>query len=204
MKYRILHVSHLASLSGAEQALLRLMGNMDRALFDSLVVLPSDGPLRATLDELGVETRVLPIRWWIPATHWNASEFLHQMQGLEERWQDLARLAARESVHLIHTNTVVTIEGALAAAALGIPHVWACLETDSHRPIWTIRTFSIPSSTSWAIMWCVYRNPFTARRAGISAGRPVRSFRTDSIPPTDHCLVGLSSWPNSAFPRRPA
>jgi len=124
MKYRILHVSHLASLSGAEQSLLRLMGNMDRARFDSLVVLPTDGPLRAALSELGVETRVLPIRWWIPATHWSASEFMHQMQGLEQRWQDLARLATRESVDLIHTNTVVTIEGALAAAALGIPHVW--------------------------------------------------------------------------------
>jgi len=124
MKYRILHVSHLASLSGAEQSLLRLMGNMDRARFDSLVVLPTDGPLRAALSELGVETRVLPIRWWIPATHWSASEFMHQIEGLEERWQDLERLAARESVHLIHTNTVVTIEGALAAAALGIPHVW--------------------------------------------------------------------------------
>jgi hypothetical protein len=44
MKYRILHVSHLASLSGAEQSLLRLMGNMDRARFESLVVLPTDGP----------------------------------------------------------------------------------------------------------------------------------------------------------------
>src|SRR5690348_10203382 len=124
MKYRILHVSHLASLSGADQSLLRLMGNTDRARFDSLVVLPYEGPLRAALSELGVESRVLPIRWWIPATHWSASEFIDQMQGLEQRWQDLARLATRESVDLIHTNTVVTIEGALAAATLGIPHVW--------------------------------------------------------------------------------
>jgi glycosyltransferase involved in cell wall biosynthesis len=124
MKYRILHVSHSASLSGAEQALLRLVEHLDRGRFDSLVVLPTDGPLRAALSELGIETRVLPIRWWIPATHWSASEFMQQIQGLEERWRELARLAVREPVHLIHTNTVVTIEGALAAAALSLPHVW--------------------------------------------------------------------------------
>jgi glycosyltransferase involved in cell wall biosynthesis len=124
MKYRVLHVSHLASLAGAEQALLRLTAGMDREQFTSLVVLPSDGPLRDALTKADVHTCISPIRWWIPATHWGSAEFVAQMDGLEQRWRALARLAERERVDLVHTNTLVTVEGALAAAALGIPHVW--------------------------------------------------------------------------------
>ena len=36
----------------------------------------------------------------------------------------VAALARREAVDIIHTNTIVTLEGALAAARLGIAHVW--------------------------------------------------------------------------------
>jgi len=124
MKHRILHLSHLATMSGAEQALLRLLGHPDRARFESFVVLPEDGPLVAAIGALGVETHIAQVRWWIPASHWSAAEFIRQVAGLEERWRGLADLAARERISLIHSNTVVTIEGALAAAALGIPHVW--------------------------------------------------------------------------------
>lgn len=124
MMMRVLHISHSAALSGAEQALLRVLGAMDRARFESIVVLPEDGPLRARLEPIGVETRVLPIRWWIPATDWTAEHFARQLDGLETRWRDLAELAARERIDLIHSNTLVTIEGALAANALGIPHTW--------------------------------------------------------------------------------
>lgn len=124
MKIRVLHVSHSAMLSGAEQALVRLIRAMDRTRFESLVVLPEDGPLRPALEEAGARTRVLPIRWWIPATHWSADEFASQFRGLEERWQDLVYLTGQERINLIHSNTIVTIEGALAATALGLPHVW--------------------------------------------------------------------------------
>ncbi len=124
MRLRILHVSHSAALSGAEQALLRVVGAMDRCRFESIVVLPEDGPLRAQLDSMGIETRLLRTRWWIPATDRTAEHFGAQLDGLETRWRDLADLAAREKAHLIHSNTLVTIEGALAALALGIPHIW--------------------------------------------------------------------------------
>jgi glycosyltransferase involved in cell wall biosynthesis len=121
---KILYVSHLATLSGAEQALLRLLAHLDRGRVEPLVALPEEGPLRERIEELGVRTRVLPLGWWIPATHWSAPEYLAQLEGLEERAAGLAELAAAEGVELVHTNTLVTLEGALAAARLGVPHVW--------------------------------------------------------------------------------
>jgi hypothetical protein len=124
VKTRILHVSHSAAFSGAEQALLRLLSGINRDRFEPLVVLPEDGQLRVQLTRIGVRTFILPVAWWIPATHWTSSEFASQLEGLDERWRALAQLASHENVHLIHTDTIVTIEGALAAAALGIPHLW--------------------------------------------------------------------------------
>ena len=124
MKSRILHISHSAGSSGAEQALLRMISGIDRELFELLVALPGDGPLRVALEKIGVRTFEIPVRWWIPATHWTAAEFVGQAVGLQQRWPAVALLAKEERVDLIHTNTLVTVEGALAAAALGIPHVW--------------------------------------------------------------------------------
>lgn len=121
---RILYVSHLASLSGAEQALLRLIGALDRTRVQPWVVLPSEGPLREKLDAVGSRTEVLPIAWWIPATNWSSAEFFGQLAGLPERVEGLCALASEGGAELIHTNTIVTIEGALAAARLGLPHVW--------------------------------------------------------------------------------
>ncbi|HYX24582.1 MAG TPA: glycosyltransferase family 4 protein [Thermoanaerobaculia bacterium] len=121
---KVLYVSHSAALSGAETALLRLLAHLDRQQVEPLVALPEDGPLRQRLEELGIRTRVLPLSWWIPATHWRAPQYLAQLEGLEERAEALAALAADERVELVHTNTLVTLEGALAAARLGVPHVW--------------------------------------------------------------------------------
>lgn len=121
---KILYVSHQATLSGAEQALLRLLSHLDRSRFEPLVVLPDEGPLLERLQDLSIRTWVLPVGWWIPATHWSAAEFRDQLEGLEERARDLTALALKKEVDLIHSNTLVTLEGALAAARLGLPHVW--------------------------------------------------------------------------------
>jgi glycosyltransferase involved in cell wall biosynthesis len=121
---RVLFVSHLSSLSGAEQALLRLVGALDRDRFEPLVVLPADGPLQERLEAGGCATAILPIAWWIPATNWSGPQFFAQLAGLADRVDRLRMLASRWGAQIVHTNTVVTIEGALAAARLGLPHVW--------------------------------------------------------------------------------
>jgi glycosyltransferase involved in cell wall biosynthesis len=107
------------------------MGALDRTRAQPSVALPSEGPLRAKLDAVGVRTEVLPVAWWIPATHWSAAEFFAQLAGLPERVEKLCAHASDVGAELIHTNTIVTIEGALAAARLGLPHVW-----HSRGPFW--------------------------------------------------------------------
>jgi glycosyltransferase involved in cell wall biosynthesis len=120
---RIAYLSHQSGV-GSELALVRLLSALDRERFEPLVVLPEDGPLRPEVEALAVPVRILPLAWWIPATHWSAGAFLAQLEGLHERTDALAALLETERVDAVHTNTIVTLEGALAAARLGLPHVW--------------------------------------------------------------------------------
>src|SRR4029077_7030742 len=109
---------------GSERVVPNLLAALDRERFEPLVVLPADGPLRAEIEALEIPVHILPLAWWIPATHWRAGEFLAQLAGLRERADALAALLEREEIDLVHTHFIVTLEGALAAARLGVPHVW--------------------------------------------------------------------------------
>jgi glycosyltransferase involved in cell wall biosynthesis len=120
---RIAYLSHQSGV-GSEMALVRLLSALDRERFEPLVVLPEDGPLRAEVEALSIPVHVLPLAWWIPATHWSAGQFLAQLEGLGGRAAVLEAWLARERIGLVHTNTIVTLEGALATAQLGLPHVW--------------------------------------------------------------------------------
>lgn len=120
---RIAFLSHQSGV-GSEMALARLVSALDRSRFEPVVVLPEEGPLRGEIEALAVPVHVLPLAWWIPATHWSAGRFLAQLEGLEERAAALEAWLAEERIGLVHTNTLVTLEGALAAARLGLPHVW--------------------------------------------------------------------------------
>lgn len=120
---RVAFLSHQSGV-GSEKVLVRLLSALDRKAVEPLVVLPADGPLRGEIEALSIPVRILPLAWWIPATHWSAGEFLAQLEGLRERAEGLAALLEEERIDLVHTNVIVTLEGALAAARLGLPHVW--------------------------------------------------------------------------------
>ena len=120
---RIAYLSHQSGV-GSERVLVRLLSALDRGQVEPLVVLPADGPLRGEIEALSVPVRILPLAWWIPATHWGPGQFLAQLEGLRERADSLAALLRAERIDLVHTHFIVTLEGALAAARLGLPHVW--------------------------------------------------------------------------------
>ncbi len=120
---RIAYLSH-SSLMGGERVLLRLLSALDRRRTEPIVVLSEDGPLREEIEALAIPTHLVPLRWWIPATHWSRDEFLAQLEGLRERTATVAAWLRKEAIDLVHTNTIVTVEGALASARAGIPHVW--------------------------------------------------------------------------------
>jgi glycosyltransferase involved in cell wall biosynthesis len=64
----ILFVDHTAELGGAEIALVRLLGALDRSRFTPVVLLFSDGPLVGRLRALSVEVCIEPLARTVTAT----------------------------------------------------------------------------------------------------------------------------------------
>lgn len=82
-----------------------------------------DGDLRADLQAAGVEVLVRPLAVLRRAALTPGG--LARIGGaLARDAGGLARLARRRRVALVHTNTSVTLGGAAAARAAGLPHVW--------------------------------------------------------------------------------
>jgi hypothetical protein len=88
-----------------------------------IVVLATDGPLRADLEAAGVEVHVRSLAVMRRALMSPAG-----MGRVAAAWAadagGLGRMARRRGVALVHTNTSVTLGGAAAARIAQVPHVW--------------------------------------------------------------------------------
>lgn len=134
----ILYVSHSANLYGAEQSLLELLRGLERRQFNPIVVLPKNGPLKHSLSDLNITTEVVPTltAWLTDRPKWQRP--LHHLAVLPFvliTLYKLLKFVRRYSVHMIHSNSLVVIDGALAAKLAGIPHIWHAREMlNGHSP----------------------------------------------------------------------
>ncbi|MBV9469405.1 MAG: glycosyltransferase, partial [Abitibacteriaceae bacterium] len=130
-RIKILYVSHSSRVGGAEVCLLTLVKHLDKNLFEPVVVLPTPGPLRQKIAALGIRTYISPLEWWIRAS----AEFNYQGSPVQQRVQPLVEIIRREKPDLVHSNTSVIWEGALAAYLTGVPHVWHIHEIIEVHPV---------------------------------------------------------------------
>jgi glycosyltransferase involved in cell wall biosynthesis len=127
----ILYISHSAELYGAEQSLLLLLKSLDQEEFRPIVVLPTNGPLKQELDVLSIPVKIIPsMKAWLTGRR-GIQRLLHHLAIIPfillSVWK-LKRIIDRYHVHLIHTNTLVIIDGGLVAWLLKIPHIWHARE----------------------------------------------------------------------------
>jgi glycosyltransferase involved in cell wall biosynthesis len=129
-KIKILYVSHSSGIAGAENSLLNLLTFLDKSSFIPVVVLPSIGPLNTKIESIGIKTYITPLEW-------NVSYSIKaDVSGnkLKQRVNDLVQIMKAEKPDIVHTNTSVIWEGALAAKVCGVPHVWHVHENLSKHP----------------------------------------------------------------------
>ena len=145
----ILYVGHTAALGGGEIALLRLLRHLDRRQYRPLVVLGEDGPFRAKLRELDIETHVLPLSGDVAYTRkdgMGAGAWLHigKIARASAYAARLARFMRRHRVDLVHANTLkADIYGGIAARLAGLPILWHVRDriADDYLPGPTARIF---------------------------------------------------------------
>jgi glycosyltransferase involved in cell wall biosynthesis len=123
----ILFVSHSAELNGAERWLLETLRGLDRRSYRALLVLPRGGPLDGEAAASGIETFVVPAKWWLTekSEAWRQPAAWLWNRRFVRR---LSRLVRERAADLVFSNSAATFGGALAARRAGVPHVWAVHE----------------------------------------------------------------------------
>lgn len=124
---RVVYLDHVARLSGAELALLRLLPHLDRV--QPHVILAEDGPLVSRLHLAGISTEVFPLGDQARQLHrrelGNASVSPVVAASTASYIARLARRLRRLEPDLVHTNTLKAgVYGSLAARLAGLPVIW--------------------------------------------------------------------------------
>jgi len=120
---RIAFLTHYTELYGANLSLLNLIDGLRRYGHAPAVICPDRGDLLDALARRGVDAAVHPFAWWSspqPTAHVAAKRFLFNLRRLPKIVHQLTQW----KTDLVYSNSSVFCVGALAAARLGLPHVW--------------------------------------------------------------------------------
>ena len=126
-RLRVVYLDHVARLSGAEIALLRLLPALKRV--NAHVILAEDGPLVTRLRAAGVSVEVLPMPTATRDLRKDDVGLLASNAGAAfgalRYTVRLGRHLRRLEPDLVHTNSLKAgVYGSLAAKLAGVPVVW--------------------------------------------------------------------------------
>ena len=135
----VLFVAHDAQLYGAQLSLLDILKNLDRTRFSPIVVAPLSGPFTEQVRNLEIPVITGCVgRWVLPRKSVPVPAMLrrpwllartpilcaHFLIGFPLRLYRLITLLKRNSIHVVYTNTVTVIDGAIAARLSSRAHIW--------------------------------------------------------------------------------
>jgi glycosyltransferase involved in cell wall biosynthesis len=125
----ILFVSFSTELYGSERCLLQLIEGLSRKGYHAIVATPRPGPLTERLEALNVPLIFVPsMKRWLPHPSATGLKRLfyspYQFPFLLRSAVILRDVIRQHHVDLVHTQTSVVFDGALAAAWANVPHVW--------------------------------------------------------------------------------
>jgi hypothetical protein len=124
-KIRIAFIAHDCSLFGAQRSLLSLILNLNREIYDPVVIIPYDGPFAEVIKRSGIPIYLAQMYRWVPAAKEKGLIYtLRFILSAPSRIYRLVRLLYRLQVDVVYSNTVTNIDGAIAAKLLGKKHIW--------------------------------------------------------------------------------
>jgi glycosyltransferase involved in cell wall biosynthesis len=135
---RILFICHDGDLYGSQQSLNLIIRHLPPDAYQCFVSMARPGPLEKLLDSYP-NTVVLRHR----RLQWVKHDFRTKLQKFGDvltlllcafpRTWYLVNTIRREKINVVHTNSTVSLEGALAAAIAGVPHIWHIRELFMER-----------------------------------------------------------------------
>jgi glycosyltransferase involved in cell wall biosynthesis len=119
----VLYVHTTSEIGGADVALLRLVRGLDQSRFAATVVLPAEGPLTEALRASGCDVVVLPGLMNL-SRHKGLWNLVRYGANFPRAVAALAHLIRGRGIDLVHSNTLHTLQGFVAARLTRTPHVW--------------------------------------------------------------------------------
>lgn len=120
---RVAFVTHYTELYGANLSLLNLIDGLAPHGVRAHVVAPEGGDLLGALAARGVPAAVLPFEWCV-STNRTPQAVAGRVARNVRHLRPIVRQLAAWGAGLVYSNSSVFHVGALAAAELGLPHVW--------------------------------------------------------------------------------
>jgi len=150
---------------------------LDPDRYRPLVVLAQDGPLAGELRAAGVETAVERLAV-LRRTELTPGGLVR----LGLRIAGTTNLARGREVALVHSNTSVTLSGALAARRAGVPHVWHVREIYTER-IWPAYRRVLTTAAALPCVSGAVRAQFPDRSPAVVLGDGVAVLGPPPEPP---------------------
>jgi glycosyltransferase involved in cell wall biosynthesis len=184
--WKIVYVSASASGYGAENALYDLVTHLPPQ-FSPFVLLPEEGPLVKKLQDAGIAHRVIPYAV-LNRFYLHPIRIVALFVGIIRSTIRLVKVFHELQPDLIHTNNILVLPSAFAAAIVRVPHVWHIREIIQrhHLPnfLWTLWRWTIERLSTRII--CISsavqsQFPSSNKTVVIHDGIDVRQFRPASI-----------------------
>lgn len=175
---RILFVHQSSDLYGSDRVLLDLAQAVAQAGGEPIVVLPGDGPLVQALRAHGIEVHVATDLQVLKLSRasMTAAGALRLAAAVPAALKTLDRCVDSRAVHLVHSNTLAVLGGALWARRHGVRHVWHVHEIVD-RPRLAARAFP------WLLRWLaddVVCNSYATRR-WLTESQPALAARSKVV-----------------------
>ena len=120
---KILFLQSTSEIGGSDISLLRIVGHLDKRVYEPIVGLPQDGPLVEKLKQAGSGVVIFPEMMKLTS---RKNVFYPLFYLVNYPWA-VFRIAAwirKNGIALVHTNTLHNLYGFASARLAGRPHVW--------------------------------------------------------------------------------
>lgn len=116
-----------AEMYGADKVMLDLIKRLDKDKYNPLVILPSNGVLVDALKKEGIQVIVVPYPI-MRRKYFNPKGLIQYAFRLVKYTNIIIKIAKKNHIHLVHTNTAATLEGSFVSKKLHIPQLWSIHE----------------------------------------------------------------------------
>lgn len=116
-----------AEMYGADKVMLDLIKSLDKSKYNPLVILPTDGVLVDALKKENIKVVVMPYPI-MRRKYFNLKGLVRYAYGMVKYTNKITKMARKQHIDLIHTNTAATLEGSFVSKKLHIPQLWSIHE----------------------------------------------------------------------------